>query len=106
MIETIIVFIVKNKCGNLCDSPRPIALATIMSKLFELVIVLKCDTFHETGLNQFDIKKGHSTEMCTSVLKEMTELYRSCNTSVIIIFETLLKHMTKLIIGYCIEITE
>ena len=41
MIETIIVPIVKNKCGNLCDSNnyRPIALATLMSKLFESVIL-------------------------------------------------------------------
>ena len=37
MIETTIVPIVKNKCGNLSDSNnyRPIALATIMSKVFE-----------------------------------------------------------------------
>ena len=43
MIETIgiIVPIVKNKWGNLCDSNnyRPIALATLMSKLFESVIL-------------------------------------------------------------------
>ena len=36
MIETSVVPIVKNKCGNLCDSNnyRPIALATLMSKFF------------------------------------------------------------------------
>ena len=53
MIETIIVPIVKNKCGNLCDSNnyRPIALATLMSKLFESVILLKCETFLETCPN-------------------------------------------------------
>ena len=72
MIETIIVPIVKNKCGNLCDSNnyRPIALATLMSKLFESVILLKCETFLETCPNQFGFKKGHSTEMCIYVLKE------------------------------------
>ena len=39
MIETIIVPIAKNKCVNLCDSNtyRPIALANLMSKLFESV---------------------------------------------------------------------
>ena len=47
MIETIIVPIVKNKCGNLSDSNnyRPIALATITSKLFESAILLKCEMF-------------------------------------------------------------
>ena len=88
MIETIIVPIVKNKCGNLCDSNnyRPIALATLMSKLFELVILLKCETFLETCPNQFGFKKGHSTEMCMYVLKEMIEFYKSCNTSVFVTF--------------------
>ena len=39
MIETSIVPIIKNKCGNLADSNnyRPIAIATIVSKLFESV---------------------------------------------------------------------
>ena len=71
MIETIMVPIVKNKCGNLCDSNNyiPIALATLMSKLFESVILLKCETFLETCHNQFGFKKGHITEMCIYVLK-------------------------------------
>ena len=73
MIQTIIVPIVKNKCGNLWDSNnyRQIALATLMSKLFESVILLKCETFLETYRNQFGFKKGHSTEMFIYVLKEM-----------------------------------
>ena len=56
MIETIIVPIAKNKCGNLCDSNyRPITLATLMSKLFESVILLKCETFLETCPNQSNV---------------------------------------------------
>ena len=92
------------KCGNLCDSNnyRPIALANLMSELFESVILLKCETFLETCPNQFGFKKGHSTEMCIYVLKEMIEFYESCNTSVFVTFlPALLKLMTKLIIGYC-----
>ena len=47
MIETIIVPIVKNKCGNLSDNNnyRPIALATIISKLFESAILHQCEMF-------------------------------------------------------------
>ena len=43
MIETTIVPIVKNKSGNLSDSNnyRPIALATIVSKMLESVLLLK-----------------------------------------------------------------
>ena len=63
MTETIVATIVKNKCGNLCDSNnyRPFALATSMSKLFDSVILLKCETFLETCHNQLGFKKDHST---------------------------------------------
>ena len=75
MIETIIFPIVKIKCGNLSDSNNysPIALATIMSKLFELVILLKCEMFIDTCPIQFGFKKGYSTDICIYVLKEMIE---------------------------------
>ena len=60
MIEIIIVPIVKNKCGHVSDSNnyRPIALATIMSKLFESVILLICEMFLDTCPNQFGFKRG------------------------------------------------
>ena len=76
MIETIIVPIVKNKCGNLSDSNnyRPIALATIISKLFESAILLKCEMFLDTCPNQFGFKKGHSTDKCIYVPKKFIEL--------------------------------
>ena len=60
MIETIIVPIVNNnKCGNLSDSNnyKPIALATVMAKLFESVMLLKCEMFLDTCPNQFGFKK-------------------------------------------------
>ena len=59
MIVTIIVPIVKNMCGNLSDSNnyKPISLATIMSNLFESVILLKCEIFLDTCPNQFDSKR-------------------------------------------------
>ena len=53
MIETTIVPIIKNKCGNLADSNnyRPIAIATIVSNLFESVILYKCEEFDSSDLN-------------------------------------------------------
>ena len=69
MIETIIVPIVKNKSGILSDSNN-YRLATIMSKLFESVILLKCEMFLDTCPNQFGFKKGHSTDMCFYILKK------------------------------------
>ena len=76
MIATIIVTIVKNKSGNLCDTNnyKPIALATIMSKLFDSVILLKCGTFLEAYPNQFGFKRV-TVQKCALiyVLKEMIE---------------------------------
>ena len=48
MIKNTIVPIVKNNCDNLSESNncRPTALATIISKLFESVLLLKCEEFY------------------------------------------------------------
>ena len=47
MTKTTIVPVIKNKCGNLADSNnyRPIAIATIVSKLYESTILYKCEDF-------------------------------------------------------------
>ena len=88
MIETTIVPIVKNKCGNITDSNnyRPIALATIVSKLFESVLLMKCEQYLTTSANQFGFKTGHSTDLCIYALKEFIEYYKSRNTTVFVTF--------------------
>ena len=55
MIETTIVPTVKNKSGNLSDSSnyRPIALTTIVSKMFESVLLFKCAEYLSTSDHQF-----------------------------------------------------
>ena len=65
-METTIVPILKNKCGNLSDSNnyRPIVIATITSKVLESLILVKCEEFRYTSDNQFRFKSGHSTEFC------------------------------------------
>ena len=86
MINTTIVTIVKNRCGNISESNnyRPIALATIISKLFESVLLLKCEDYLSTCSNQCGFKKGHSTDLCISALKEYIEYYKNRNTSVFV----------------------
>ena len=60
---TIIAPIIKNKAGDLSDNNnyRPIALATIASKLFESLILSGVSTFLSICVNQFGFKKRHST---------------------------------------------
>ena len=86
-METTIVPIVKNKCGNLSDSNnyRPIAI-TITSKVLESVLLVKCEEFLYTSDNQFGFKSGHSTEFCIYTLQEYIEFYKRRNTTVFVSF--------------------
>ena len=88
LMETTIVPIVKNKCGNLSNSNnyRPIAIATITSKVLESLILVKCEEFLYTSDNQFGFKSGHSTEFCIYTLQEYIEFYKRRNTTVFVTF--------------------
>ena len=60
---------------------RPIALATIASKLFESLILSRVSTFLSTCVNQFGSKKHHSTEMLIFLLKELFRHYIATGSS-------------------------
>ena len=61
---------------------RPIALASIISKLFECIILKRCINNLKTTDNQFAYKSQHSTDMALFLLKQTIEAYRSKNTPV------------------------
>ena len=84
LIETTIVPIVKNKSGNLSDTNnyRPIALTTIVSKILEYVILIKCGEYLTSSDNQFGFKSCHSTDLCIYALKEFIEYYKNRGTTV------------------------
>ena len=83
MIESIVP-VVKNKCDNTSGSNNYGPIATIISKLFESVLLSKCEDYLSTSSNQFDFKKGHSTDLCIYELKEYIKYYRNRNTSVLV----------------------
>ena len=55
---------IKNKSGDSNDvnNYRPIALVTIASKFFEMIVLDVIEPFIVTCDNQFGFKKKHSTE--------------------------------------------
>ena len=88
MIETTIVPIVKNKAGNLSDSSnyRPIALATIVSKMFESVLPIKFAEYLSTSDTQYGFKSSHITDLCIYTLKEFIYYYKTRGTTLHVTF--------------------
>ena len=88
LMSVVLVPVIKNKCGNINsqDNYRPIALASIMSKIMEKVILARIEKFLVTNKNQFGFKKDHGTDQCIYVLKEVINLYSSLNTCLSICF--------------------
>ena len=86
MTETTIVPIIKNKPGNLSDSSnyRPIAIATIISKMS--VLLLKCAKYLFTSDNQFGFKSCHNTDLCIYTLNEFIDYYQTRGTTVYVTF--------------------
>ena len=88
MIKSIIVPLVKNKCGNLADKNnyRPIALSSIASKVFEHVILCRPKEYLWTNENQFGFKPSHTTDLCVYALTENIEYFKSRSTSIYVAF--------------------
>ena len=88
MMSTKIIPIVKNKCGKLTDTNnyRPVALANITSKLFEFILLNRCETYLYTNDNQFGFKEGHSTDMCIFTLLQFIDYYKSKCTNIYVTF--------------------
>ena len=54
---------------------RPIALVTIASNIFEMILLDVMEPFIVTCDNQFGFKKKHSTEHCIYALKNVISYY-------------------------------
>ena len=84
MIDVVLVPIVKNKRASKCSKAnyRPIALASIVSKIFEKLLYDRISYALTTCSNQFGFKTKHSTHMCIYAFKEAVLKYRSLNSNV------------------------
>ena len=98
MIKSIIVPLVKNKCGNLADKNnyRPIALFSTSSKVFEHVILFRLEDYPWTNDNQFGFKRSHSTNLCVDALTELIEYFKSQSTSICVAFLDVSKAFDKI----------
>ncbi len=80
MLGTTLTPIVKTKTSDVTDQNnyRPIAVATSMSKVMELLILSKTECFLNTCTsdNQFGFKKKHGTDMCIQAFRQTIEYYK------------------------------
>ena len=88
MVSVTLVPIIKDKVGRVgsMDNYRPIALASVLSKVLERILLDRLSVYLCTSDNQFGFKAKHSTDLCIYALKEMVENYRRQNSTVLIGF--------------------
>lgn len=88
LTKVVLTPIVKDKTGKTSDKDnyRPIALATVSSKVLERVILNCCRSHLDTSDHQFGFKGKHSTDMAVFALKEITDYYLSNRSPVFICF--------------------
>ena len=88
MISVLLVPVIKDKTGKISskDNYRPIALASILSKVLEIILLSRLEVYLTTNDNQFGFKKEHGTDMCIFALKEVIDKYQSLNSSMMLCF--------------------
>ena len=88
LLSVVLVPIVKDKTGIISskDNYRPIALASVLSKLIERIILERIDTCLLTSKNQFGFKSKHGTDQCIFALKEVVDLCTKLNSRVSVCF--------------------
>ena len=88
MLSVVIVPIIKDKSGKISakENYRPIALASIMSKILELIILDCIEICLLTNSNQFGFKRNHGTDQCIFAFKEIIDMYTARNSRVSVCF--------------------
>ena len=66
MLSVMLVPVIKDKTGKITakDNYRPIALASIVSKVVEIILLDRMEMYLVTKPNQFGFKKKRGTDMC------------------------------------------
>ena len=84
IINSVIIPLIKDKCGDHTDKNnyRPIALSSIISKVFEHILAERLEIYLWTNDTQFGFKSDHSTDLCIYALTKFFEYFKSRSTSV------------------------
>ncbi len=79
MLSVTLLPVIKDKAGKVgsLSNYRPIALASVVSKVLERIILDRLRVYLDTTDNQFGFKAQYSTDLCIYALKEVVELYKN-----------------------------
>lgn len=88
MLSVELVPVIKDKVGKLnsSDNYRPIALASVMSKVLETVVLCRLERYVLSTDNQFGFKRKHGTDLCIFALKEILDRYNKQNSTMFLCF--------------------
>ena len=92
-MNTAIIPIIKDKKGDISssDNYRSMAITSIISKIFELILLKRHGHLLETTSNQFGFKCSHGTENCIFVMKQVIDFYLSNGSPIYVCFLDLSK---------------
>ena len=62
------------------------AISNSLPKVFELILLDRCEGYLGTSGNQFGFKANHSKEMCIYAVYEFIDYYRSRSSNVYVTF--------------------
>ncbi len=88
MLSVLLVPVIKYKTGKISsiENYRPIALASVMSKVLEIILLDRFQQYVITNDEQFGFKSKHGTDMCIYALKEAVSKYRRQNSTMCLCF--------------------
>ena len=68
------------------DNYRPIALASVVSKVDESIVCNRISCYLDTCRNQFGFKRNHGHRSMHIIMKEIIDAYRVMNGSDLLVF--------------------
>ena len=86
--KSILIPIPKDKRKSICDSSnyRAIAISSMISKLFEYIILEKIQNNVKLNINQFGYKSNMSTVTCSFILNQTIQYYKNNGSNVYCLF--------------------
>lgn len=88
VLSVLLVSVVKDKNGKISkiDNYRSIALASVISKVLEIILLHRFQRYGVTANEQFGFKRKHGTDMCIYALKEAVSECRGQNSTMFLCF--------------------